>query len=149
MRCARDLSALAALALLAACQGPDVGQRCTFGGNNPVAGVEPATVSGDYLETGNVACDSFVCIVSPIQPGTASPDISARYGSCASSGSTLCGYCSKPCVSNQDCFQSKTGLECRQMVLDPQFLASLDPATRAAYLADVSYSSYCAVPLPR
>jgi hypothetical protein len=32
------------------------------------------------------------------------------------------------------------------MVLDPAFIASLDPAIREKYLADVQFSSYCAVP---
>jgi len=144
----RLAAAVPALALaLVACQGPDVGQRCTLGGTNPIA-LSPADAAGDYLETGNAACDNFVCIVSPIQQATAPADIYSRYGQCAD-GANLCGYCSKPCVSNEDCFQSKTHLECRQMVLDPAFLASLDDATRQAYLADIRFSSYCAVPLPR
>ncbi|HUL59605.1 MAG TPA: adventurous gliding motility lipoprotein CglC [Anaeromyxobacteraceae bacterium] len=147
MRSAVAVSAVAALALLGACQSADVGQRCTLGGNNPVA-VTPADALGDYLETGNPACDNFVCIVSPIQQASAPGDIYSRYGQCAD-GTSLCGYCSKPCVSNEDCFHSKTGLECRQMVLDPAFLATLDDATRQAYLADIQFSSYCAVPLPR
>ena len=32
------------------------------------------------------------------------------------------------------------------MVLDPAFIASLDEATRQQYLADIQFSSYCAVP---
>jgi hypothetical protein len=32
------------------------------------------------------------------------------------------------------------------MVLDPVFLETLDPTTRQRYLADIQYSSYCAVP---
>jgi hypothetical protein len=31
------------------------------------------------------------------------------------------------------------------MVLDPAFIASLDPVVRERYLADVQFSSYCAV----
>ncbi len=132
------LPAAAALAVLTACPGPDVGQRCTLGGDHPID-ITPATANGDYLETGNTNCDALVCIVSPIQQS--SPD----YNQCTGSA---CGYCSKNCVSNQDCFQSKTGLECRQMVLDWEFINSLDDATRQRYLADIQYSSYCAVPLP-
>jgi len=141
MRSAVAAVAVAALALLAACQGPDVGQRCTLGGGGNPISITPADALGDYLETGNPACDDF-------QQATAPADVYGRYGQCVGGGG-ICGYCSKPCVSNQDCYPSKTGLECRQMVLDPAFLATLDEATRNAYLADIRFSSYCAVPLPR
>jgi hypothetical protein len=128
--------ALAAL-LVAGCQSPDVGQRCKLRwGDGSVPAPTPETVSGDYLETGNVGCDNLVCIVSPAVEG-------GDYATCSGE---LCGYCSKPCVSDQDCFRSETGLECRQMVLDPAFIASLDPAVREKYLADIQFSSYCAVP---
>jgi len=125
--------------LLAGCQSPDVGQRCellwnTAPGAPPAP--TPATIASEYFETGNAACDNLVCIVSPQAPG-------ARYYDCAG---TQCGYCSKPCVSDKDCFQSETGLVCRQIVLDPAFIAGLDPVTRAEYLADIQFSSYCAVP---
>ncbi len=32
------------------------------------------------------------------------------------------------------------------MVLDPAFIAGLDDATREAFLRDIQFSSYCAVP---
>ncbi len=54
-------------------------------------------------------------------------------------------YCSKPCVSDQDCYKSETGLVCRQMVLDPAFVASLPP-DQQQYLGGIQFSSYCAVP---
>ena len=41
-----------------------------------------------------------------------------------------------------------TGLVCRTVVLDPQFLASLPEDVRQKYLGDVQFSSYCATPLP-
>ncbi len=141
MRFLRTAAALAVVALAAACQGPDVGQRCALRTGSGTTEPTPQSVSGDLLETGNAACDDFVCIVSPAPTGS-------RYGSCAN-GDTMCGYCSKPCVSNQDCFQSKTGLVCRQMVLDPAFIAQLqqtDPALAQKYLADITFSSYCAIP---
>ena len=134
---ARLASAAAILALLGAgCQPPDVGQRCAIAWGTGTTAPTPDTIAGDYLETGNVGCDNLVCIMSPSTPGS-------PYDTCAG---TQCGYCSKPCVSNQDCYSSQTGLVCRQMVLDPAFIASLDPATRAQYLADIQFSSYCAVP---
>jgi len=132
------LLALAPLLALLACQGPDVGNPCTITwGSSPAPDPVSLYVSGgsEYFETGNVACEDLVCIVSPAPSGS-------RYG-CTDPG---CGYCSKPCVSNRDCFESETGLVCRQMVLDPVFLEQLDPITRERYLADVQFSSYCAVP---
>jgi len=135
----RSALALAALAALVACQPPDVGQRCeiTWAGANPPTPTDP-NFSSDYLETGNTACDNLVCIVSPVRSG--------KYSDCPNGA---CGYCSKPCVSNEDCYQSQTGLVCRQMVLDPAFIASLPPDVRQKYLGNASqFSSYCAVPLP-
>jgi hypothetical protein len=130
-----------ASSLLAGCQSPDVGQRCELlwnaSGANPAP--TPASVASDYFETGNAGCDNLVCIVSPQAPGD-------RYYSCAGA---QCGYCSKPCVSDKDCFKSETGLVCRQIVLDPAFIEALrqrDPATAATYLANIQFSSYCAVP---
>jgi hypothetical protein len=133
--------ALAAVAALAACQDPDVGQSCriSWGQDNGTPAPTPVSLfasgSGDYFESGNLACDGLICIVSPAAPGT-------RYG-CESAG---CGYCSKSCISNDDCYQKQTGLVCRQMVLDPVFLDQLDPATRDRYLNTVQFSSYCATP---
>jgi hypothetical protein len=127
------------LALLAvsACQRPDVGARCTMQwGSGSDAPPSPGTVSADFLETGNSFCDDQICIVSPAPT-------SSRYGACSG---TACGYCSKPCVSNADCYKSETGLVCRQMVLDPAFVATLDEETKQKYLADIRFSSYCAVP---
>ncbi|MBK9518017.1 MAG: adventurous gliding motility lipoprotein CglC [Anaeromyxobacter sp.] len=140
MRPARlaQAAALAALLLLAGCQSPDVGQPCKLPSKPgaPSPGPTPDTAAGDYLEFGNTFCDNLVCIVSPAVPG-------GRYNGCSGD---QCGYCSKPCVSDQDCSRSETGLACRQMVLDPAFIASLDEATRLKYLADIQFSSYCAVP---
>lgn len=129
---------VAALLVLGGCQEPDVGQPCTIGWGDPAKGAPtpptPETISSDWFESGNTACENLVCIMSPGTTGS-------RYGSTA--------YCSKPCVSNSDCFESKTGLVCRQMVLDPLFLAQLDqydPALKQRYLGDVQFSSYCGVP---
>jgi hypothetical protein len=133
--------ALLPLAALVACQGPDVGQACTISWGQDSGTPAPTPVSlfasggGDFFESGNLGCDGLVCIVSPAAPGT-------RYA-CTEQG---CGYCSKSCVSNDDCYESKTGLVCRQMVLDPVFEQQLDPATRDRYLAQIQFSSYCAIP---
>lgn len=139
-RASRTLLALAPL-VLAACQDPDVGQPCTIAWGQD-AGTPPPTSSGlydtggaDYFESGNTGCEGLVCIVSPAPEG--SEYRSADLGR---------GYCSKPCISNDDCYEGDTGLVCRQMVLDPVFLEQLDDATRARYLSDVQYSSYCAIP---
>lgn len=134
---------LAPLLALAACQGPDVGQPCTiaWSPNWQALGLPPPptpadlSAGTDYFESGNLGCEGLICIVSPATPGQ------TYY--CTSGG---CGYCSKACISNADCFESKTGLVCRQIVLDPVFIDQLDPATRARYLSDVQFSSYCATP---
>lgn len=97
----------------------------------------PQTVSGTYFESGNVGCEGLICIVSPAS--------GSKYDSCSGDA---CGYCSKSCVSDQDCYKSETGLVCQKLILDDAFLASLDPATRERYLAETSSSSYCAVPRP-
>jgi hypothetical protein len=128
-----------ALAVLAACQSPDVGQPCALQWGSESSGAPPPpdpvqlyeSGGADFFESGNVSCENLVCIVSP-----------APAGSKYSTG----GYCSKPCVSNQDCFQSETKLECRQMVLDPVFLAQLPPDVKERYLGEVQFSNYCAVP---
>ena len=142
MRSARLALVVALAALLATgCQSPDVGQPCKLPSRaNAPPGPTPDTAQGDYLEFGNVGCDNLICIVSPATPGSS-------YNACSGSGTDLqCGYCSKACVSDQDCFRSQTGLACRQMVLDPAFIAGLSPADRDRYLADIQFSSYCAVP---
>ena len=123
-------------ALAGGCQSPDVGQRCELSWSGTAPKPVPASVPGDYLETGNLACDSLVCIVSPATSG--------EYATCAGEA---CGYCSKPCVSDTECYKSETGLVCRQMVLDPDFIAGLDPVLAERYLGDARYSRYCAVPL--
>jgi hypothetical protein len=136
--CTPKMALVAAVLALGACQEPDVGQPCNISWGAPETGAPPApnpqTVSSDWFESGNTECENLVCIVSPAAAGS-------RYGSG--------GYCSKPCVSNQDCYESKTGLVCRQMVLDPLFLAQLDqfdPTLKQRYLGDVQFSSFCGVP---
>lgn len=132
---------LAATTLLAlvACSNPDVGQPCTisWGSSDGTPPPNPPTLlaegGSDYFESGNLSCENLICILSPAPAGS-------RYGGG--------GYCSKPCVSDQDCFRSETGLVCRQMILDPTFLAQLDktdPALKERYLGDVQFSNYCAV----
>lgn len=151
----RLVLALAPLLALSACQKPDVGARCTIQwGTGSEAAPRPDTVSADLFESGNSSCDDLICIVSPAAA-------TSRYGACSG---TACGYCSKPCVSNADCYNSDTGLVCRQMVLDPAFIAQLktDPTDVQPppagdgipdgqqildrYLPDIRFSSYCAVP---
>ena len=121
--------AAAFLGMLAACQDPDVGQSCSF----DVPGVT-GPVATDYLETGKTECENLVCIRSPDPPAGSSVKNNP--------------YCSKPCVSDSDCSKGETGLVCRSVILDPEFLASLPEDVRQKYLGDVQFSSYCATPLP-
>lgn len=94
---------------------------------------------GEYVEFNNTSCENLVCVLSPAQPGS-------RY---ATGDHQASGYCSKPCVSNRDCYESDTKLVCRNVILDTTFLAGLDPATKERYLGDIEFSSYCGVPLER
>ncbi|HSN15317.1 MAG TPA: adventurous gliding motility lipoprotein CglC [Anaeromyxobacteraceae bacterium] len=135
MRFSRLAIVAACAALLSGCQPPDVGQRCELAwGTDRSTAPTPTSTESDYVETGNASCETLVCIVSKATSG--------EYSTC---DGDKCGYCSKPCVSDADCYKSETGLVCRKMVLDDAFIASLDPATREKY--HVQYSSYCAVPL--
>lgn len=144
MRLDRVAAAVAVCAALGAgCQSPDVGSRCDVQWGAAGTPPQPETIPGDFLETGNVGCPRLVCIISPASPA------SGEYGSCAS-GTNDCGYCSKPCVSDSECYKSETGLVCRQIVLDPDFIAQLeatDPLIAERFLGDARYSRYCAVPL--
>lgn len=131
------MALVAAALFLGACQEPDVGQPCNITWGTSDQAPEPPTpqrITSDWFESGNTECENLVCIMSPAGQGS-------RYGSGA--------YCSKPCVSNQDCFESETGLVCRQMVLDPLFLEQLrqnNPELKDKYLGEVQFSSYCGVP---
>jgi hypothetical protein len=128
--------AIAPLVILAACQDPDVGQRCELAWGQDLETPRPDPVQlfdaggADYFQSGNTDCENLVCIVSPAQAGS-------RYAAG--------GYCSKPCVSNQDCFQDETGLVCRQMLLDAVFIDQLSDELRERYVP-LQSSSYCAVP---
>lgn len=135
------VAVLAPLLALVGCQDADVGQPCTLGwsatweqdGTPPPP--DPERVASDFFESGNLACEGLVCIVSPAS-GTKYADYES-------------GYCSKPCVSNDDCFEKDTGLVCRQMVLDPVYIEYLKrnaPLTLDRYLSDIQFSSYCAIP---
>jgi hypothetical protein len=140
--------AAALLMALVACQEADVGAACdiTWGPAPKPDAFCPAeqqqdftcfTVEADYFESGNVSCENLVCFLSPAAAG-------ARYDR----GPGV-GYCSKPCVSNDDCFEPDTGLVCRQMVLDAGFIEELgrtNPELLQRYLGEVQFSSYCAVP---
>ena len=143
-RVTRLVPALALLIALGACQNPDVGARCALAWNpnwqqdGTAPPPTPQTASGDYFESGNIGCEDLICIVSPAGDTT-------KYASCSGDA---CGYCSKPCVSDQDCYKSDTGLVCQKLVLDEAFLASLDTTTRQRYLGETQFSSYCVVPRP-
>ena len=127
------------IALLAACQDPDVGQPCliTTGQGAGAVDLNTTSVPADVFQS-NAAngCDNLVCIKSPDQP--------------ASSKVKNNPYCSKACVSNDDCFQSDTGLVCRPVTVDPNFIKTLPADIQAQYatlLGTIQFSSYCAAPL--
>jgi len=140
------VAAAAALAL-SACQTADVGQDCSMplqapgGGDLDVPTPPPngplcSTDRADYFRTGAIECDNLVCVRS--STGTCSGDPSLA---------SVRHYCSKACVSDRDCFTGETGLVCRQIVLDPVFLATLPPDVRERYLGQIQASNYCATPV--
>lgn len=129
---------LAALLTAAACQSPDVGQPCTLDyGAGADGGSGAGGYVGDFVETGKPECENLVCIRSA----------GDGVGATASGGQKVNPYCSKPCTANKDCYTSETGLVCRPMVLDPDFMNSLTDAQRQKYLGDIKFSNYCAVPV--
>lgn len=144
MRAHASLTAFALLTLfvLPACDKPDVGAPCELAWNSnweqdgTPPPPTPLTAEADYFESGNLACDDLICIVSKAAPPS-------RYATCSESA---CGYCSKPCVSDRDCYSGDTGLFCLYVVLDDAFIAALDPETQARYLNEIRYSRYCVVP---
>jgi hypothetical protein len=120
------------LLALAGCQGPDVGQSCTFG----IPGVNTATLAGVLLETGKTECDGLVCMATPSSQGGAQLKSNP--------------FCSKLCVADNECSTGDTGLVCRSVVLDSDFINRLDPSVRDRYLpGNLQFTSYCAPPLPK
>jgi hypothetical protein len=137
--------ALLPLIALLGCQKPDVGARCqlAWAQNWELEGQEPPptpqTATTDYFESGNLRCDDLVCIVSPAEAGS-------KYGDCEGDDGDACGYCSKPCVSDRDCYKDETGLECEELLPDPKLIADLDEETRVRFLGEIQISKYCVVP---
>jgi hypothetical protein len=129
---------------LAACQDADVGQDCDMTLAAPGGGALDVMTGGqlcsseraDYFRTGAIECDNLVCVRSAT--GTCKAD---------SALASVRHYCSKACVSDRDCFTGQTGLVCRQIVLDPVFLATLPPDVRVRYLGQIQSSNYCATPV--
>ncbi len=135
--------ALLTLSALPGCDKPDVGARCELAWNaeNIPPPPTPSSVeSGShYFEAGNTACDDLICLVSHAETGS-------KYASCPEG---KCGYCSKPCVSDRDCYSGETGLKCEQILLDPAFRALLeqrDPNLLRRYLGQIDGVSFCVVP---
>ena len=133
---------LASLLLLAGCPSPDVGQACEmnlkYADGSSIAVSVPgvgqcSAQSADFFRSGAVECDNLICLQSPT-------------GTCSGTTPFLVkAYCSKACVSDSDCFSSETGLVCRQVLLDPAFVATL-PNGGAPWLPEAMGSSYCAFP---
>ncbi len=129
MRIAHLPVAAVAIALLTGCQSPDVGQACVFDLS------VPQPVAADYLELGKTECDNLVCIQSPPAPA----------------GSKVANnpYCSKACVTDSDCSSGDTGLVCRDVVLNSDFINTLPPDVRNKYLPGSPFSKYFAAPIPK
>jgi hypothetical protein len=124
--------------VLSGCQSPDVGGPCKFPPptDSSLPDLNTIDVPTDFFESGNPGCDNLVCIKSPPQPGTSKVKNNP--------------YCSKACVSDSDCFQSDTGLVCRPVTPDPNYIKTLPQSVQDQYakmLGDIQFSSYCAAPL--
>ncbi len=137
----RFAAPIAAFVLASACQEADVGQACPmnvlYADGSPVdeAGTGCSADRSDFFRSGAIECENLVCLRSvtgPCPGGTSAPFLSRS-------------YCSKACVSDDDCFTSETGLVCRRVLLDPSFVASL-PDGGAPWLPAALASSYCATP---
>jgi hypothetical protein len=150
MRTARSIALplLVAALLLDGCSDPDVGQPCVLdvydSSDNPI---DTAVGSGycsaipaDFFKPGAIECDNLICIRSPVgacPEAIAGKPIEVRK------------YCSKPCVSDSDCFTKETGLVCRTMLLDEAFINSLPQEVKDKFLGQLQTSTYCAVPTTR
>jgi hypothetical protein len=132
---------IAALAVLAvACQSVDIGQPCNMLPAGASLVVNECTVEGDLLTNSEDCAKSTYCILTPAAPGTCN-DTYKAFG----------GKCTKSCISNDECFQKETGMECRQVLLDADFINELEktnPGLLDKYLGmDIRSTSYCALPL--
>lgn len=140
------LAPLASLLLATGCQSADVGQACAmnlqYTDGTPIAvdvgdGMTCAFLAADFFRSGAVECDNLICLETPV-------------GSCTGGTSTpfqVKAYCSKACISDDDCFTKDTGLVCRPLLLDPSYVASL-PDGGKPWMPEALGSSYCAFPPP-
>jgi hypothetical protein len=136
-----------AATLTAGCQSRDVGDPCwptiIESGGPPLACTNSSYDTGDYFEGSNLRCDNLICIHSPGE-GCSIP---------ASGTITFLqptGMCSKPCVSDSDCFPEETHMVCRKVVLSEAFISWMeqDPGRAVIlqrYLQSIQNSSYCAL----
>lgn len=173
------LAAFSALAL-AACQEQDVGEPCDLdvlagsplvpidqpaldAGGQAVPGVACTTEAylADFFRSGALECDNLICIRSATGAACSDPALAPTWPK------DVRKYCSRPCVSDQDCENGRIHLVCRPIVLDSGYLTFLqqcaanpgriDPvygpcpppdevASRLALLGGVPSSNYCATP---
>lgn len=132
--------AVIAVAVTPGCQSRDVGDPCqpVLSPTEPAACTDPTTDTADFFESSATNnCENLICIHS------------AGEGCTESSPKTLLGLCSKPCVSDSDCFPDETHMVCRRVVLSEAFINWLrenNPAALERYLQDIQFSSYCALP---
>lgn len=134
---------VAALAVLTvACQSVDIGQPCNMLPAGASLIVDECTVNGDLLTNSEDCAKSTYCIVSPVADKTAT---------CTATYKRFGGRCTKSCISNDECFQKETGMECRSVLLDSEFINELEktnPGLLDKYLGmDIRSTSYCALPL--
>ena len=126
------IAAVLGLALLAGCQEPDVGQSCAV--NIRVGGelLTGETTPAEFVQNGATECDNLICILSPDREGRAENN----------------PYCSKACVSDDECSPDETGLRCLRVAPDETLLAELTDEQRQQFVGGNASSFYCALPPP-
>ena len=92
-----------------------MGQACSLRTGQGDAGVH-----ADFFESNpSNGCDALICIESPDQASSSKVKNNP--------------YCSKACKSNSDCFQGDTGLVCRPVTVDLDYVNSLAQSQRDTY----------------
>ncbi len=136
------LTTAAAFVLLACTPASDIGKPCTLRRDGGVWNVSSPT--DDFLDTGTTFCQNLVCI----RP--------AGYD-----GGAGAGFCSNNCTPDDptatsgpsaDCDSATTGLVCRPITLDPDFVKSVEEEDGGQAILDEylggANTYYCATPAP-
>lgn len=144
------LAALGLILAATACSLPtDLGTPCPLLASGDAGGDGGGLLStpsnlDDYLYLGSASCENLVCV----RPAGSSQD--AGFGIC----SNLCtpDQAGLACGPSQDCNSSQTGLVCRSLTIDPNFIKEIEEEDGGAALLDEYLggpnTTYCATASP-